>query len=147
MSALTPLNPPTHHPACHSSVVLIDALLLPCCSTFDALMEGSEVSDGYSARYDMQVITTAPQMQSFLTNAREMLSVADPTRSFNVLVPSQRAWSAFLRAVAYAGLRMDDELYNAVFSYLIAASDTSHEDASDATRVISGAALIELRGC
>jgi hypothetical protein len=57
--------------ACHSTIVPIDALLQPCCATFEQLLEGSAASDGYGAGRNTAAIADSPQLQSFLTSAAD----------------------------------------------------------------------------
>lgn len=55
--------------------------------------------------------------------------------TFTVLVPSQAAWSTFLRAAARANITMDDALYEALFNSLIVAH---HWGGADVTEALVG---------
>ena len=49
-------------------------------------------------------------------------------------MPSQAAWTSFLRAVSRAGIQMDDALYDAVFGSLVA----QHHWGVDVSKVLAG---------
>jgi hypothetical protein len=59
--------------ACHSSIVPIDSVLLPCCSTFAGLMAGGAISDGYGSGANSSAAAAAPQVQAFLAHVGEVL--------------------------------------------------------------------------
>ncbi|GBF94486.1 hypothetical protein Rsub_07020 [Raphidocelis subcapitata] len=113
--------------ACHSTIVSIDTPLLPCCSTFEGLLEGNKISDGLGAGHNLSAIAQAPQLQGFLAHAARLLRAAPRREPVTVLVPSSQAWKNFLRDVARADIPINDALYDAVFGWLVAPGSSWEE--------------------